>query len=127
MFVYFNNNPRGDTKAGDCVIRAISAVTGESWEKIYVDLCAEGFDYGDWGNNNAVWDIYLRKRGFKRYICPDSCSYCYSIADFANEYNTGKYLAATGSHVVAIISGDFYDTFDSGNASVIYYYTKEGE
>lgn len=71
MFVQYNENPRENFRAGDCVVRAISVVTGDSWEKIYVELCAEGYFMGDWGNNNAVWDAYLRRRGFKRYICPN--------------------------------------------------------
>lgn len=63
MFVQYNENPRENFRAGDCVVRAISVVTGDSWEKIYVELCAEGYFMGDWGNNNAVWDAYLRRRG----------------------------------------------------------------
>lgn len=91
MFIQYNENPRDNFRAGDCVVRAISVVTGESWEKIYVELCAEGYFMGDWGNNNAVWDAYLRRRGFKRYICPNDCSYCYSVADFANEHPEDSY------------------------------------
>ena len=125
MYIYYNNNPKGNERAGDCVIRAISVITGDSWEKIYTDLCSEGFAYGDWGNNNAVWDAYLRSRGFKRYICPNDCPICYSIADFANDHKTGKYIVATGSHAVGIISGSYYDSWDSGMERLIFYYTKE--
>jgi hypothetical protein len=58
MFIQYNENPRDNFRAGDCVVRAISVVTGDPWEKIYVELCAEGYFMGDWGNNNAVWDAY---------------------------------------------------------------------
>lgn len=107
------------------MIRAISIVTGESWDKVYLDLSAEGFSLGDWGNANGVWDAYLRKRGFRRYICPNDCPYCYSLIDFAEEHPIGSYIVATGSHAVAIISGNYYDAFDSGRVVPIYYYTKE--
>lgn len=127
MYVNFNNNPRGNYYAGDCVIRAISAVTGESWENTYTALCAEGFHLGDWGNANGVWDWYLRENGYKRYICPNDCPSCYSLADFANEHSTGKYIIGTGSHAVAVIDGDWWDAWDSCNVTPIYYYTKEGE
>lgn len=127
MYKYYNENPCGNHRAGDCVIRAISKVTDKSWEEIYVALCAEGFYIGDWGNNNGVWDMYLRQQGFKRYICPNDCPYCYTIADFATDHPTGSYIAATGTHAVAVVSGDWWDSFDSGTASVIYYYTKEEE
>lgn len=125
MYIHYNENPRGNYHAGDCVIRAINVVTGEDWNAIYTALCAEGFYIGDWGNNNAAWDWYLRSRGFKRYICPNDCPYCYSVKDFAEEHSSGKYILATGDHAIALIDGDWYDAYDSSNAVPIYYYTKE--
>lgn len=125
MFIWYNENPRGNYFAGDCVIRAISIVTGDSWDNIYDELCEEGKYIGDWGNNNGVWDAYLRQRGFKRYICPNDCPYCYSIKDFANEHLKGSYIVATGTHAVAVVNGDYIDAWDSGNKIPIYYYTKE--
>lgn len=126
MYVKYNENPQKNFSAGDCVIRAISVVTGDSWNKVYLNLCAEGMLAGDWGNNNGVWDRYLRKNGFKRYICPNDCPYCYSIADFSDEHKTGSYIVATGTHAVAVVNGDYIDTADSGQETPIYYYTKEG-
>lgn len=125
MYVNYNNNPRGNYRAGDCVIRAISLATGDTWNEIYDDLSAEGKYIGEWGNNNGVWDSYLRRRGFKRYICPNSCPYCYSVADFAREHREGVYILATGKHAVAVIDGDYIDSWNSGSEIPIYYYTKE--
>ena len=124
MFVKYNNNPVG-ANAGDCVIRAISLATGDSWEKIYTALCVEGLAYGDMPNANAGWDNYLRSIGFKRNVCPNDCPACYSIADFAAEHSSGVYIAATGRHVVAVIDGSYYDTWDSGSEVPIYFFTKE--
>ena len=125
MYVHYDKNPRGNDRAGDCVIRAISIVTGDSWEKIYTELCIEGFYAGDWGNQNGVWDGYLRSRGFQRHICPNDCPACYSVADFANEHKHGHYIVATGSHAVAVVDGCYIDSWDSGSVSPIYYYTKQ--
>lgn len=127
MYIYYNKNPRKNYNAGDCVIRAISIITGDSWDDIYDDLCDEGKYIGDWGNNNAVWDIYLRRRGFKRYICPNDCPYCYSVKDFAKEHKRGKYLLSTGNHLVAVENGYYIDAWDSGTQIPIYYYTKDGD
>lgn len=127
MYIYYNKNPRKNYNAGDCVIRAISIITGDSWDDIYDDLCDEGKYIGDWGNNNAVWDIYLRRRGFKRYVCPNDCPYCYSVKDFANEHKRGKYLLSTGNHLVAVENGCYIDAWDSGTQIPIYYYTKDGD
>ena len=124
MYKFYCNNPSGNLQAGDCVIRAICKVTGDTWEKIYTELSVEGYELRDWGNTNHVWDIYLRKQGFKRYACPDDCPCCYSVNDFANEHNKGSFIVATGTHAVAVVDGDYYDTWDSGNINPIYYYTK---
>lgn len=42
MFIQYNENPRDNFRAGDCVVRAISVVTGDPWEKIYVELWSHG-------------------------------------------------------------------------------------
>lgn len=125
MYIHYNDNPRGNWWAGDCVVRAINVATGKSWEEIYAALCVEGFYIGDWGNTNAAWDWYLRSLGFKRYICPNDCPHCYSVADFAEEHKKGTYILATGSHAIALVDGNYYDAFDSSNYTPIYYYTKE--
>lgn len=124
MYVKYNENPRGNYQAGDCAIRAIMIATGETWEKIYAALCVEGNYLGDWGNVNAAWDYYLRSRGFKRYICPNECPMCYSIADFAEDHPSGIYIAATGTHAVAVVDGNWYDSWDSAGEVPIYYYQK---
>ena len=123
MYIYFNENPRHNYRAEDCVVRAISIVTGKSWNQVYAELCAEGFVIGDWGNSNRAWDTYLRENGFTRYICPNDCPYCYSISDFADEHKEGKYIVATGSHAVAVVDGNYIDSWDSGDQMPIYYYT----
>lgn len=125
MYVKFCNNPRNNYRAGDCVIRAISAATGDTWEKIYTELSAEGYYVGEWGNSNGVWDSYLRRRGYKRYICPNDCPYCYSVVDFAREHQKGTYILGTGRHAVTVIDGNYLDSWDSGAEIPIYYYTKE--
>ena len=97
MYVFYCNNPAGNVRAGDCVIRAICKVTGDTWEKAYTELSVEGYELRDWGNANHVWDTYLRKQGFKRYICPNDCPFCYSINDFANEYRSHWCSCCCGS------------------------------
>lgn len=36
----------------------------------------------------------------------------------------GKYLLFVGGHVVAAINGNYYDTWDSGDRTIIYYFAK---
>lgn len=126
MYIFFNPNNRNKA-AGDCVIRAICAAEGKDWDTVYDELCFEGKYGGDWGSNNDIWDNYLRKNGYKRGLVPTACPTCYTIEDFAREYNRGTYIVATGSHVVAVINGNYWDSYDSGQKMPIYYYYKEGK
>lgn len=122
-YIYYNPNPLDET-VDDCVVRAICVLTDTDWYYTYTQLSIEGFIYGNWGNYNKVWSSYLRKLGYIRMIIPNTCPDCYSVKDFCKEYPKGKYLLATGSHVVAVIDGNYYDTWDSGNEVPIYYWTK---
>ena len=40
----------------------------------------------------------------------------------AFDHPKGIYVVATGSHVVAVVNGDYYDSWDSGDEIVAYYF-----
>jgi hypothetical protein len=50
---------------------------------------------------------------------------CLTVREFAERYDNGRYLLFVGGHVVAVIEGKYYDTWDSGDKIVIYYFQKE--
>ena len=122
-YKYYNPNKNGKS-TGDCVVRAISKVMNQSWDDTYWDLCEEGYILGDWGDSNIVWDSYLRKCGFVRRIIPNTCPECYTVREFCYEHSYGVFVLAPGSHVIAVIDGDYYDSWDSGNEIPIYYYER---
>ena len=124
MYVPFNPNPI-NLRTDDCVVRAISKAMDKPWEEVYIDLCLKGLEMCDWGNANAVWDDYLKHNGFKREIVPDTCPDCYAVSDFCVDNPTGTYILGTGSHVVAVVDGSYYDSWDSGQQVPIYAYRKE--
>jgi len=124
MFIQTNPNPQQNL-VGDCVIRAISLATEKDWEQVFIELSLQGFVMKDMPSSNSVWGAYLMSQGFKRYVIPNTCPDCYTIRDFCNDYPTGTYLVATGTHVVAIKDGNYLDTWDSGNEIPIYYFRKE--
>ena len=125
MFVYFNANPVLNI-VGDCVVRAISVLTNRPWEIVHEDICYKSRLMYDMPSSNAVWGAYLKDLGYVRGDIPDTCPSCYSVIAFCKDHPTGKYLVATGSHVVAVMNGDYYDTWDSGD-EVLAYYWKKGE
>lgn len=123
MFKRYNPNPKGQY-VGDCVIRAISKVLEKDWHHTYLDICIQGYIECDMPSANHVWDSYLQKKGFKRTIIPNTCPDCYTVSDFCEDNPKGEYILATGSHVVAVIDGDYYDSWDSGKEVPIYYFAK---
>lgn len=126
MFVFENPNPSG-SYVGDCVIRAISIASNKSWYEVFVDLCLKALNMYDMPSSNRVWNEYLKSEGYTRHVIPSDCPSCYTIKDFCGEHFNGRYILGTGSHVVAVINGNYYDTWDSGDESPIYYWTKEEE
>lgn len=123
MFIYYNPNPVNST-VGDCVIRAISILFKRRWTDIYDDLAVLGREMFDMPSSNAVWSEYLYQNNFTRRVIPDTCPTCYTIKRFCDDHKEGAYLLATGSHVVAVIDGDYYDTWDSGDEIPVYYYKR---
>ena len=120
----FNNNPRGQ-RVGDCAVREMSKDLGKDWEDAYIGLCSEGLMYGDMPSANYVWGMYLRKYGFEQKMISSICPLCVSVSQFAEEHPIGRYVLACQNHVVSVIDGDYYDSWDSGDEIVIYYFSKE--
>lgn len=50
-----------------------------------------------------------------------------TVKDFCKENPIGTYILAISGHVVAVIDGDYFDTWDSGEEIPIYYWKKENE
>lgn len=124
MYRYFNPNPLHN-QTGDCVIRGICMLTGDDWDTVYMHLIVEGYRMKMMPSENLVWGSLLHKQGYSRHLIPAECPICYSLKDFCQEYRFGKYLVATGTHVIAVVDGDYYDTWDSGDENVLFYWKKE--
>ena len=125
MYIYFNPNPRHKNPVGDCIIRAVSKALDISWETAYIDLVSQGYDMGDMPSSNAVLNSYLRSKGFRKYTLPNDCPDCYTFADFAGEHFKGTFIVCTGTHVACIQDGCLYDSWQSSDCTVLYYYERE--
>lgn len=124
MYIPYNPNPVRNY-VGDCVIRAISKVTNKDWDTTYLNVAMQGFAMKDMPSANHVWGAYLLSEGFNRYIIPNTCPECYTVQEFTLDNPKGTYLLATGTHVVAVIDGNYYDSWDSGQEVPIYYWHRE--
>ena len=123
MWQYINKNPRGRS-VGDCTVRAISMATNNGWAETYLDLCLFGLLMADMPSANAITAAYLKKKGFQRKNIPETYPDCYSVKDFCKDHKDGIFILGTGTHMVTVIDGDYYDAWDSGDELPVYYFEK---
>lgn len=114
MWVKCNINP-AKKDVGDCVIRAVGISTDQSWMDVYDAVCLTGREEFDMPSSDAVWGLYLYRQGFEPFILPRHCPRCVTVRAFCQMYPKGAYIIGTGQHAVAILDGDYYDSWDSGN------------
>ena len=96
---------------------------GYDWDRAFIELSIQAYLLKRPLEDNVTWGEYLRNNGYKKEILPD-CHGCFSVRDFCAQYNVGSYAVATGSHVVAVIDGDYYDSWDSGDEILVYLWRK---
>ena len=117
----YNANPQYK-RVGDCTVRAISKALDQDWETTFLWLCLYGFIFSDMPSSNQVWGAYLRDKGFVRHA--NDCE-CVTVECFCKENPNGCYILSLDKHVVTVIDGVLYDTWDSSDEIVIYYWKKE--
>ena len=125
-FHYHNANPK-NRLTGDCIFRAISTASGISWQDIvmmYYNIVVEtGYDDDKTINIllerlNWVKCRQPRKENNTKYTGSEFCTY---IA-----HPDTNYIANIGfHHIVAIIDKKIYDTWDSSDGCIGYYWVKE--
>lgn len=119
----FNPNPAG-LHVGDCTVRAICAVTGLDWYTVHDELCGLSRDMADMPSADRVWWELLRRYGFERRRMIDRCPDCYTVADFAADHPEGIYILGPHEHAVAVIFGDWLDSWDSGATVPTFYFRR---
>ncbi len=126
MYIHYNDNPFGND-VGDCVVRAISTAMSYNWYMVHDELCFLSRKMADMPSSNRVWKTYLKEKGFREYQAQNTCPNCLTVEQFCRQHPVGRYilstceytkardnLIVTGTHVVAVIDGDWYDIWDSG-------------
>ena len=126
MYIHYNDNPF-NLDTGDCVIRAISTALNYNWFMVHDELSFLSRKMADMPSSNRVWKQYLYDKGLQEFQAQNTCPNCLTVERFCRTHPKGRYilstaeytkardnLIVTGTHVVAVIDGDYYDTWDSG-------------
>ena len=114
MWIKYNANP-AKKQVPDCVIRAVAVALNLSWLQVSDELYEVARSEYSVTCDDHVWGRYLYMRGFRPFLLPENCPECVTIKRFTKMFPNGVYIIGTGSHAVAVINGDYYDSWDSGN------------
>lgn len=120
-YSFINVNPKRKS-VGDCVIRALSIALDKPWEETYLDICAQGFKMADMPSANHVWGQYLRENGFNRVTAEPNMT----VSEFCEKNEQGIYILGCDKHVLTAIDGHYFDSWDSGDEIVEYFWELKG-
>ena len=124
MWVYANPNPCRREEP-DCVVRAVCIATGRDWDEVHWDLCILSHYECTMPSVNWLWELYLKKNGFEKFLLPEACPTCVTVREFARLYPKGTYVIGTGTHAVCVRDGNWIDLLDSGEEVPTYFYRKK--
>ena len=119
-WIFFNPNPCRRS-VGDCAVRAVAKALGVNWKRAYSLLAEEGYAVCDMPSSDAVWGSVLRRHGFVRRSIGEE----YSAREFCLDHPQGVYVLAFGGHVATVVDGYLFDSWNSANSVIQYYYELE--
>ena len=129
MALIYNDGGRAKAgykgKAGDCVVRAIAIATASDYKEIYNLVAAANKDFGFGksarnGIHKQVSSYVLKNLGFKWCAAPKFVGRKARTYDMPN----GIVIAKQAHHLVCVIDGIAFDTFDSTKKMVYGYWKK---
>lgn len=122
-YLHYNPNPFG-LSTEDCAVRTLCAILRIDWESAHKLLSDTSRDMGLMPSNPAVIWAILKMRGFHRSALWDQCPDCYTVAHFAEDHPRGVFVVATATHILAVIGGNWYDSWNSGDEIPLFYWQK---
>lgn len=120
---YYNCNPHRKL-TDDCVIRAISAMTGAAWEDVIRDLTETAIETGYMINTPECYSVYLERNGFekrKQPVKPDGKKV--KFKEFVQSFNGHAFCHCGKNHVTYVADNSTWDIWDVSEEIVGNYWT----
>lgn len=124
MYRYYQPNKK-DLKDnhGDCVIRAPTMILDKSWLGVFDDLVPYARELQNDLACRPVYEKYLIDNGFTYVgISNRRGSKRLTVSQFARDHKKGRYFCNLANHVVCVVDGVYYDTWDCGDSCLYGYY-----
>lgn len=122
-FRYYNNNPH-HKQTEDCVIRAIAAGTGSSWEETARNLTEYMIKTGDMINTPELYGKYLKSIGWvkqKQPVYPNKKKM--RVKDFVKQFDGDAVIHVGNNHVSYVSGGKIWDIWNCENEIIGVYWT----
>lgn len=118
-------NPNPDKKnVGDCSLRAYCAVFNIEWGDAFDEASCVAKANSLMMDTHKTCEIVMKNHGyvideeFKKSKRKDL-----TVNEFAMTHPYGRYFLNTHGHLVAVVDGEYYDSWDSGDKKVKKIYT----
>lgn len=112
LFCYYNCNPY-NVHTDDCVIRAITAGTGDSWEEVVSSLSKYMLKYGYMMNTPETYSVYLKDNGWIHHQAPVKAKgSSMTVGEFAKKFKGHAIVHVDDNHVTYIADGKIWDLWD---------------
>lgn len=126
-WIEYNPNPSNNTKANDCTVRAYCAAENLEWDEAYDIACKYGKNYAFMpSDKTTVARIVEDEFGYTEHkLSKEEKDQKMTLNDFAIKNCDGTYLVMLPGHLVAVVDGEYYDSWDSGKKRVQKYFSKK--
>ncbi len=122
---FYNPNPSKKTDVEDCVVRAYCKAFDAEWGDMVVLSTLFAMKDSRLLNDNKVIPKFLEYVGCVRHTVRATKGSKRPTADSLSRKRENKdktFVCSVASHVVTVKNGKYYDTWDSGEKGIYYYY-----
>lgn len=127
VFCYYNNNPHFK-RTEDCVIRAIAAGTGDSWEETLKNLTKHMLKTGYMLSTPELYGDYLQKIGWVQKKQPKYKNHkAMKIKDFTQTFDGHAIIHVGDYHVSYIADGKLWDIWNCEDEIIGEYWVPKSE
>ena len=123
-YKYYQPNKKDlKDKYGDCVIRALTKALNMEWLQVFDEMQPISREMQVPFNCRPCYEKYIESKGLKYIgISNKKGTKRPTVDRFAKDHTTGTYILRVAHHLVTVVDGIYYDTWDSGEKSLYGYW-----
>ena len=127
MYKYYQPNKKDlKDEYGDCVIRSLTKAFNMTWIEVFNELIPYAVEMQAMPNNKVCYERYILDKGLSWNGCKAKKGFKrIDVNNFSKIHKKGTYILRLAHHIVTVIDGVYYDTWDCGECCVYGYWEKE--